>query len=94
MGVRTAMLEPGADGALEEIGSRVVRQAGAVLETEQVADLVVEALDREEFLVLPHPEVLTYFQRKGSDYERWLAGMRRLQKAAEEPMLTTDGGPT
>jgi NAD(P)-dependent dehydrogenase (short-subunit alcohol dehydrogenase family) len=94
MGVRTAMLEPGTDGALEEIGSRVVRQAGAVLETEQVADLVVEALDREEFLVLPHPEVLTYFQRKGSDYERWLAGMRRLQKAAEEPMLTTDGGPT
>ena len=28
---------------------------------------------------LPHPEVLTFFQRKGSDYDRWLAGMRRLQ---------------
>jgi len=23
--------------------------------------------------------VLTFFQRKGSDYDRWLAGMRRLQ---------------
>jgi hypothetical protein len=23
--------------------------------------------------------VLTFFQRKASDYDRWLAGMRRLQ---------------
>ena len=56
-----------------------MRAAGDVLEPEQVADAVVEALRDERFLVLPHPEVLTYFQRKGSDYDRWLAGMRRLQ---------------
>ena len=36
----------------------------------------------EQFLILPHPEVLTYFQRKASDYDRWLAGMRRLQAAS------------
>jgi hypothetical protein len=40
---------------------------------------VVAAIDREQFLILPHPEVLTFFQRKGLDYERWLSGMRRLQ---------------
>ena len=34
-----------------------------------------------ELVVLPHPEVLTFFQRKASDYDRWLAGMRRLQAA-------------
>ena len=37
------------------------------------------ALREERFLILPHPEVLKFFQRKAADYDRWLAGMRRLQ---------------
>jgi hypothetical protein len=41
--------------------------------------VVVEGLDAEDFLILPHPEVLEYFRRKASDYDRWLNGMRRLQ---------------
>jgi NAD(P)-dependent dehydrogenase (short-subunit alcohol dehydrogenase family) len=77
MGVRTAMLQG------DELGQRVVRGAGAVLEPEQVAEVVIAAIDREQFLILPHPEVLTFFQRKALDYERWLAGMRRLQARAE-----------
>jgi NAD(P)-dependent dehydrogenase (short-subunit alcohol dehydrogenase family) len=79
MGVRTAML------AGEELSHRVVRGAGAVLEPEQVADAVVAAVEREQFLILPHPEVLTFFQRKALDYERWLAGMRRLQSRTSSP---------
>jgi hypothetical protein len=43
----------------------------------------VAAIDREQFLILPHPEVLTFFQRKGMDYDRWLAGMRRLQASTD-----------
>jgi NAD(P)-dependent dehydrogenase (short-subunit alcohol dehydrogenase family) len=73
MGVRTAML------ARDGLGERVVKGSGAVLEPEAVADAVVAAIEREQFLILPHPEVLTFFQRKALDYERWLAGMRRLQ---------------
>ena len=73
MGVRTAMLQGG------ELSHRVVKAAGAVLEPEDVAEVVVRAIDAERFLILPHPEVLTFFQRKGMDYDRWLAGMRRLQ---------------
>ena len=46
---------------------------------EQVADAVIEGLADERFLILPHPEVLTYFRRKADDYDRWLSGMRRLQ---------------
>ena len=46
---------------------------------EQVADAVVEGLGDERFLILPHPEVIDYFRRKADDYDRWLAGMRRLQ---------------
>jgi NAD(P)-dependent dehydrogenase (short-subunit alcohol dehydrogenase family) len=76
MGVRTAMTEG------DELAHRVVRGAGAMLEPEQVADAVLAAIDQEQFLILPHPEVLTFFQRKAMDYERWLAGMRRLQDSA------------
>ena len=52
-----------------------------MLEPEQVADCVVEALDRNDFLILPHPEVREYLRRKAADPDRWLAGMRRFQTA-------------
>jgi NAD(P)-dependent dehydrogenase (short-subunit alcohol dehydrogenase family) len=52
--------------------------AGA-LEPEQVADAVVEGIRSERFLILPHPEVAEYFNRKAQDYDRWLRGMRRLR---------------
>jgi len=55
-----------------------VASIDGMLEPEQVADVVTEALDQERFLVLPHPEVATYMRRKTADYDRWLAGMRRL----------------
>jgi NAD(P)-dependent dehydrogenase (short-subunit alcohol dehydrogenase family) len=77
MGVRTAMLVG------DDLGQRVVRDAGAVLEPEEVAGAVMAAIELEQFLILPHPEVLTFFQRKALDYERWLAGMRRLQARVE-----------
>ena len=32
------------------------------------------------FLVLPHPEVLEYMRRKTGDYDRWLGGMRKLNR--------------
>jgi len=66
--VRTAMTaEGGGVAALD-----------GMLEPAQLADTVVETLEEERFLVLPHPEVLTYMRRKTDDYDRWLGGMRRL----------------
>jgi len=82
MGVNTALMHAGdGRGGAEEAASRVVQMAGQVLEPEQVADVVLEALRAETFLILPHPEVLEFFRRKGGDYDRWIAGMRRLQDA-------------
>jgi NAD(P)-dependent dehydrogenase (short-subunit alcohol dehydrogenase family) len=69
-GVRTAMLA--------QEGERTFLAAGA-LEPEQVAQAVVEGIRDERFLILPHREVGEYFQRKASDYDRWLRGMRRLR---------------
>ena len=80
-GVNTPMLNAGLDDEDGTKAGDVVRAAGNVIEPEQVADAVVEGLREERFLILPHPEVLKYFQRKGSDYDRWLGGMRRLQAA-------------
>ncbi len=72
-GVRTPMLRS-ADG-----GNRPSFLADGALSAQQVAEVVVEGLRNEQFLILPHAEVLGFFQRKAADYERWLRGMRRLR---------------
>ena len=61
------------------------------LTAEQVADAVVQGLRDERFLILPHAEVLTFWQRKASDYDRWLRGMRRL-RAKVMANMRPDGG--
>ena len=76
--VRTEMLAAVLPAA-EQAGGQASRIAHRVLEPEDVAEAVVDGLRDERFLILPHPEVSTYFQRKAGDYDRWLAGMRRLQ---------------
>ena len=46
--------------------------------------LPVRTVDRETFLILPHESVLTMYRQKGSDYDRWLRGMRRYQSSLLE----------
>ncbi len=80
-GVRTKMLFPdGDDGS--DVGADTVRSQG-VIEPDDVAAAVVEALADERFLVLPHPEVLDYWGKKVEDYDRWLGGMRKLQARSQ-----------
>ncbi|MGH8951690.1 MAG: SDR family oxidoreductase [Acidimicrobiia bacterium] len=50
------------------------------IEPEQVADAVVAGIAAEEFLILPHPEVAKFFQNKANDYDRWIGGMRKVQR--------------
>jgi len=71
-GVRTNML-------LGDSGDRQSFLSAGSVSTEEVAECVIRGLDAEAFLILPHPEVLDYYRRKGSDYDRWIKGMRRLQ---------------
>jgi NAD(P)-dependent dehydrogenase (short-subunit alcohol dehydrogenase family) len=77
--VRTNILGPRAKRP--KGGSSNARQAAGdgILEPETVAQDCIDAMRDERFLVLPHPEVETYFQRKASDYDRWLRGMRRFR---------------
>jgi NAD(P)-dependent dehydrogenase (short-subunit alcohol dehydrogenase family) len=77
-GVNTNMLRS-ADVANNGPSGNVVRTAGVVLEPEQVAEIVVQVIEAETFLILPHPEVAGYVAKKATEHERWLTGMRKLQ---------------
>lgn len=67
-----------------QLGTEQVKRLG-LIEPEQVAEAVVEALAQERFLVLPHPEVLDYFRNKADDYGRWIGGMRKFQRSLANP---------
>lgn len=62
----------------DDLGSGVAAQDGVVT-SEEVAQKCIEAMRNETFWVLPHPDVATYVERKATDVDRWLAGMRRFQ---------------
>lgn len=81
MGVNTDMLNSGAssDNELARQGAKAVTEAGGVLEPLEVADIVLAGIEEEKFLILPHTDVLEFYRRKGSDYDRWIGGMRRYQ---------------
>jgi hypothetical protein len=52
----------------------------APMSPEEVADIVVQGLADERFLILTHPQVAEWVQRKAADPERWIRGMRRVQR--------------
>lgn len=81
MGVDTPLLSEITESSdpAARMAAAAVRNAGEVMGPGRVAELTVEAIRSERFLVLPHPTVLDMYRQKGSDYERWIAGMRRYQ---------------
>ncbi len=56
-----------------------VAAVDGLMEPEQVAQAVMQGIGNDTFLILPHPEVHTYMERKAADYDRWIRGMRRLK---------------
>lgn len=56
-----------------------VASVDGMMQADEVADIVVDGIDEETFLILSHPEVKEYMQRKTSDRDRWINGMRRLR---------------
>ncbi|MGW0856403.1 SDR family oxidoreductase [Streptomyces sp. NPDC002690] len=76
-GVRTDMLT-----AAGSAGELVL--APTAIEPEAVADALFDAIGEDRFLVLPHPEVATYYQARAEDPERWIRGMNKLQRSWEK----------
>ena len=50
------------------------------IEPAEVADAVVAGLSEERFLILPHSDVSQFFQNKANDYDRWIGGMKKVQR--------------
>ena len=86
MGVATELLYR-ADGSdrSSSLARDAVIAAGEVLAPDDVADAVMAAIDRERFLVLPHPEVLDMYRQRAADPEHWMEQMRRYQDRLLEP---------
>lgn len=51
-----------------------------MLEPEAVAQVCVQAIRDETFLILPHEQVRQYMRLKTEDYDRWIGGMRKLNR--------------
>ncbi|MAE96610.1 MAG: short-chain dehydrogenase [Deltaproteobacteria bacterium] len=88
-GIRVSVLCPqavetkiGANSPSKELRQQndvgVASQDG-VLQADEVAGCVIEAVAEERFWVLPHPEVAVYAKRKAGDVDRWIGGMMRFQ---------------
>ena len=73
--VRTAMTTTDLDNTSVSAAS-----VDGMMEPELLAEVVVNQLHKESFLILPHEDVLTYMQRKTSNYDRWINGMNRLMQ--------------
>jgi short-subunit dehydrogenase len=84
-GVRTPML-------LGESGTRKSFLSEGSVSAEEVAAAVLQGMQEERFLILPHPEVLSYLQRKVTNVDRWIRGMRTVRDEAERISASAEGG--
>ena len=84
-GIRVSVLCPQAvDTPLLRLAGEGTQNVDGVLTPADVAAAVVEALDKESFLVLPHPQVLGYMQNKTGNYDRWIGGMVKLRRRYDQ----------
>lgn len=79
-GIKVSLLCPQAvrTAMTADLDNGGVAGVDGMMETEELAEAVIQTLAEERFLCLPHSQVLEYMQRKTGDYDRWLKGMRRL----------------
>lgn len=83
MGVATPLLDAITDSedATARVAATSITTAGEVLSAEDVAAATLDGIREDRFLVLPHASVLDMYRGKGTDYDRWISGMRRYQRA-------------
>lgn len=52
-----------------------------VLTPQACAKAILQGIEKEQFLITPHPEVRDYMRNRANDPDRWLSGMRRLRSS-------------
>lgn len=85
-GIKVSMLCP------QAVQTRILGDSGGgtasvdgVISPEQLAQSVIEGLEAESFMILPHPQVQQYRLNKANNYDRWVGGMRKLKSHYSNP---------
>jgi NAD(P)-dependent dehydrogenase (short-subunit alcohol dehydrogenase family) len=85
-GIKVSMLCP------QAVQTRILGDTGGgtagvdgIISPEQLAQSVIEGLDAESFMILPHPQVQQYRLNKANNYDRWVGGMRKLKRLFNNP---------
>jgi len=78
-GIQVAVICPMAVRSLMTRNGGGIAALDGRLEAEQVAEDVMGALKRGDYMIMPHPRVKDYLERKATDYDRWVRGMQRLR---------------
>lgn len=80
-GIKVSVLCPQAvRSAMTKGHEEGVASMDGMLEPEPVADACIKTIEEETFLVLPHANVLEYFRNKAENYDRWIGGMKKLNR--------------
>ena len=56
-----------------------VASSDGIIEPTDVAEVCMEAISEERFMILPHRQVQGYTEFKAENPEKWLSGMRKFQ---------------
>jgi NAD(P)-dependent dehydrogenase (short-subunit alcohol dehydrogenase family) len=80
-GIRVSILCPqGVDTPMLSSLPQGPQSRDGVMSSTEVAAHAINGIEREDFLILPHPKVAEYMTRKVANYDRWLSGMSSLQE--------------
>ena len=77
--VATRMIGMPDDSDLTHGGGFGGNDVDGILRAEDAAAIIVDGVRAGRFLILTHPEVATYLERKANDRDRWIRGMQRFR---------------
>jgi NAD(P)-dependent dehydrogenase (short-subunit alcohol dehydrogenase family) len=84
-GIKVSILCPqGVDTNMLRSIPRGPQSGDGELSPDQVAKDALTGIEQETFLILPHPQVLGYMRKKTENYDRWIAGMAKIQAKMRE----------
>src|SRR5436190_6466357 len=90
--VDTAMLRAGAGG--DAAKASAIIGGGEVIAPSEAATRILDAVARDQFLILTHPEMQEYMVVKAQDPERWVRGMTKLWSRAQTLLTPPAPGAT
>jgi NAD(P)-dependent dehydrogenase (short-subunit alcohol dehydrogenase family) len=84
-GIKVSILCPqGVDTNMLRSIPRGPQSGDGDLSPAQVAEDALRGIEQENFLILPHPQVIDYMRKKSENYDRWIGGMAKIQARMRE----------